>query len=317
MSGSMVSSTDLKHKALELGFMSVGVCEALPAPHLAAYEDWIAKGYHGSMEYLARHVPLKANPTELLPDAASIVAVALNYYQPNPAVPGEPHLATYALGRDYHRVIRGRLKKLAAWIEIEYPGSHNRACVDSAPILERDYAHMAGLGWFGKNTCLIDSKRGSWFFIGLLLTSVKFEADAPAVGACGTCRTCIEACPTGAIVFEEGRWQVDARSCVSYLTIEHEGEIAPDLRPGIGDWTFGCDICQSVCPFNQPRESQPLRASQTTEPDFLNRRQWPNLKQIQQIDEVQWDELTSGSAIRRTGLRGIRRNAEINLQNGC
>ena len=315
MSASILSSTDLKVKALDIGFTSVGVCDAVPAPHLAEYSQWIEKGYYGSMEYLARHVPLKANPAELLPEAASIVAVALNYYQPNSAVPGEPRIATYALGRDYHRVLRGKLKKLANWVEKEYPGSKSRACVDSAPILERDYAHTAGLGWYGKNTCLIDSKRGSWFFIGLLLTSVKFESDLPSVGGCGTCRACIDACPTGAIVFEDNRWQVDARSCISYLTIEHEGQVDPKISSKIGNWTFGCDVCQIVCPFNQPRESQPLRAAVTQEPDFLDRRVWPNLAQLRQVDQEEWDQLTRGSAIRRTGLAGIRRNAAINISN--
>jgi epoxyqueuosine reductase len=187
--------------------------------------------------------------------------------------------------------------------------------VDSAPIMERDFAQLAGLGWFGKNTMLINSRRGSWFFIGVLLTTVEFEPDESAVGGCGSCRECIDACPTGAIVHEDGRWQVDARSCISYLTIEHRGAIDPNLMPKMGEWTFGCDVCQEVCPFNAPRESQPERARETKVQDFLNRRPFPSLTELAMLDPKGWDELTQGSAIRRTGLDGLSRNAEINLRN--
>jgi epoxyqueuosine reductase len=268
------------------------------------------------MRYLEEHLPLKAHPEQLLTGVRSVVAVTLNYAQPNPPVPGQPRIAKYAQGRDYHKVLRGKLKRLGQWIELVEPGAVCRPCVDSAPVFERDYARLAGLGWFGKNTMLIDSKRGSWFFIGLLLTTAEFPADAPAEGGCGTCRRCIDACPTGAIVFRDGRWQIDARRCISYLTIEHRGEIAPELAAGMGDWTFGCDVCQDVCPFNQPRANQPLRAATTTEPDFLARREWPSLVELAQIAEPQWDEVTRGSPVRRTGVEGLRRNARINLENG-
>lgn len=303
----------LKERASALGFDLVGVCEPTPPPHLAAYERWLAKGYHGTMEYLARSVALRADPANLLPGVRSIVAVGLNYNRPNPPLPDRPRIARYALGRDYHRVLRGKLKRLASWIEETHPGAGNRACVDSAPILERDYAQLAGLGWFGKNTMLIHSRRGSWFVIGLLLTTAPFAPDEPAVGGCGTCRRCIEACPTGAIVFDE-HWQIDARRCVSYLTIEHRGEIEPTLEAGIGDWTFGCDVCQEVCPFNEPRPSQPLRATETTDPDFLRTCEWPPLEALAEIEADAWDALTQGRPVRRAGLDGLRRNARINLR---
>ena len=309
------SSTTVKSRARELGFDLVGVCEAIPAPHLDAYRDWLGRGFHGTMDYLVRHLPLKESPQHLLPGVRSIIAVGLNYNESNPVQPGQPRIASYALGRDYHKVLRNKLKKLALFLEKEYPGTSCRACVDSAPIFERDYANLAGLGWFGKNTCLIDSKRGSWFFIGLLLTTLKLEADEPAVGGCGSCHRCVDACPTGAIIFEGGRWQIDARACISYLTIEHHGEISPELAAKIGDWTFGCDICQSVCPFNVPRPSQPLRAIPTTEPELLKSREWPSLAELAQISEAKWDPLSAGTAIRRTGIEGIRRNAKFNLKN--
>ncbi|HWA84448.1 MAG TPA: tRNA epoxyqueuosine(34) reductase QueG [Fimbriimonadaceae bacterium] len=301
----MVDSEGLKKYSVSLGFDTVGVCSAAPPPHLDSYERWIGKGYHGAMEYLARHLPAKADPRKLLPDARSIVAVTLNYNQPNPKRNGYPRIARYALGRDYHKVIRTKLARLGKWIEGAYPGAQCRACVDSAPIMERDYAQMAGLGWFGKNTMLIDSKRGSWFFIGLLLTTVEFETDPPALGGCGSCRACVDACPSEAIVFEEGRWQVDARRCISYLTIEQKGAIELD----IAGWTFGCDICQEVCPFNEPRENQPLRARTTVEPDFLRATEWPSLERLRVIGDEEWDILTRGSALRRAGRDGLRRNA--------
>ena len=306
---------DLKETALTLGFHSAGVCDAIAPPHLEAYRRWIQRGHHGSMAYLQEHLPLKESPQTLLPGTQSIVAVALNYNQPNPVREGEPRIARYALGRDYHRVLRSKLKRLASWIEEAYPGTQTRACVDSAPILEREYANLAGLGFFGKNTMLIDPKRGSWFFLGLLLTTVRFTPDAPFVGGCGECTRCIDACPTGAILNLEGTWQVDARKCISYLTIEHRGQIEPELQPHMGSWTFGCDICQEVCPFNEERASQPLRATQTQEEGFLAARKWPTLSEMASLGEDGWDALTQGSAVRRTGREGLARNAAINLEN--
>lgn len=308
-------STALKAHALSMGFTTVGICDAAPSPGLRAYADWLAKGRHGSMGYLARSLDLRADPRALLPSCQSVIAVTLNYAQPNPPVPGHPRIATYALGRDYHKVLRSKLRKLESWLKAEHPGIETRACVDSAPILERDYAHLAGLGWFGKNTLLIDSRRGSWFFIGLLLTSAHFEPDVPSAGSCGNCMKCVEACPTGAIIQDDGRWQVDARRCISYLTIEHRGEIERELASKIGGWTFGCDVCQEVCPFNEPRGSQPLRAATATEPDFVPRLPWPSLQELAQISHEDWDGLTRGSAVRRTGYEGLRRNAQTNLEN--
>jgi len=268
---------------------------------------------HGEMEYMASSLPLRADLNSILPGVKSVIAVGLNYYQEPPV--SETKIARYALGRDYHKVIRGKLKKLAGVLSADFPDHQWRPAVDSAPIMEREYANRAGLGWFGKNTCLINSQRGSWFFIGTLLTTAKLPYDSPAQGGCGTCRACIDACPTGAIVQLDGNWQVDARNCISYLTIEKRGEFSELQAQQIGDWTFGCDICQEVCPFNQPRESQPLRAQITRELDFLNVRQFPELDQLTQLTDDQWDEISQSSPIRRARNEGISRNASANLKN--
>lgn len=299
--------------ALKAGCTNVGFCDAGPPKTIGAYREWIAQGRHGTMTYLKRHEEAKSDLANLLPGVQSVVVVTLNYNQPNPRMHEAPHIARYALGRDYHKVLRKKLKQVEGALREHDPKSQTRICVDSAPVLEREYAQRAGLGWFGKNTMLIDSKSGSWFVIGLVLTTTKITPDAPSEGGCGTCKKCIEACPTNAIIQQDGRWQVDARNCISYLTIEHKGEIDPHLAGKIAPWTFGCDVCQEVCPFNQERESQPERAPLTTVEDFLRKREWPSLNELATISADQWDVLTRGSPVRRTGLDGLRRIAHVGL----
>ncbi|MCW5936320.1 MAG: tRNA epoxyqueuosine(34) reductase QueG [Fimbriimonadaceae bacterium] len=306
---------EVVRRAQAEGFDLVGVCAAEAPATWPQYAEWVAKGFHGEMTYLAKSLDLRKDLEGLLPGARSVLAFALNYNQPNPPVNGVPRIARYALGRDYHKVLRSKLKRIGTWLE-ERETCRWRVCVDSAPILEREFAHRAGLGWFGKNSMLINSQRGSWFLIGLLLTSLSLEPDRPAIGGCGRCRACIDACPTGCIVFEDGRWQIEARRCISYLTIEKKGDIDPELKGLVGDWTFGCDVCQEVCPFNQPRQSQPLRAVPTREPGFLATRVWPTLERLRVIQPEEWDVLTQGSPVRRAGLEGLRRNARTNLENG-
>ena len=303
----LVESAGLKRIALDLGFTTVGVTAAIPIPQaLKSYHDWVSLGLHADMQYLADHEILKQDPKALLPSAKSVIVVSLNYYQ-EPQTPIK--IARYALGRDYHKVLRSKLKELAKRLSDRYPDSEFRACVDSAPLLERAYAQQAGLGWFGKNTMLIDSKRGSWFFIGVLLSSVEFQTDKPSVGGCGTCHKCIDACPTGAIVHRNDRWQIDSSQCISYQTIEKKGELEIDTH----GWVFGCDICQEVCPFNEVRVSQPLR-SETTEVEGFRQRSFPTLVELAQISFEDWDQLTQGSAIRRAGYEGLKRNAKVALK---
>ena len=310
-----LASDNLKSFVRGLGLQAVGIVNAEPAQSMDAYEAWLAAGLHGDMEYLARHAKLKRDPVELLPGVCSVIAVALNYNQSNGAQAGMPRIARYARGRDYHKVLRGKLKAVERYLTEGHPGASFRICVDSAPLLEREYAHLAGLGWFGKNTCLIDSRHGSWFVLGFLLTTLDFEPDSPAVGGCGTCRKCIDACPTGAIIHAGERWVIDSRRCISYLTIEKRGDFTTEEARMVGEWTFGCDVCQEVCPFNEPRQTQPLRGRETSVPDFLTAGAWPSLVELARIGEQEWDELTRGSPVRRAGMEGLRRNAVANLGN--
>lgn len=314
----MTLEARIKGAAADAGFMLCGICSTDAPSTQGFYERWVEAGFGEPMDYLRRHILLKSNLESVLPGARSVIAVALNYHQPNPVVKGQPRIAQYALGRDYHKVIPARLRSVVALLE----GHENRICVDSAPLLERELAQRAGLGWPGKNTMLINTRRGSWFVLGFILTTARLVPDEPAVGGCGSCRACIDACPTGAIQWWErasqdgeepmsGRWIVDARLCLSTLTIETKGPLpeGTDLH----GWTFGCDICQEVCPFNQERATQPERAPLTQVYDFLNKRTWPSLVELAQLSHEEWDELTRGSPVRRTGHEGLIRNAKAGL----
>lgn len=284
-----------------------GICPTVEPPHYAQYADWVDRGRHGSMSYLKSHLALKRDPGHLLEGARSIIVVAVNYAQEPPA---DPRIARYALGRDYHRVLRAKLIRIAQAL----PEGRHRICIDSAPLMERDFAQMAGIGWYGKNTMIINSRRGSWFVLGFLLTTLELPYSSPAEGGCGTCTRCIDACPTGAIIFAEDRWQVNAQDCISYLTIEHKGSFTDREAEQIGSWTFGCDICQEVCPFNSTRTTQPMRAAETSEPGF-RARSWPTTESLASISETDWDEITRGSPVRRAGHDGLIRNARANLKN--
>ena len=292
------------------GFEISGIADLRqPFAGHAHYENWLADGKHAGMDYLLRHAEARRSAEGVLPGAKSGLVVGKFYAQPHPAGPGQVKVARYALGRDYHNVLRQRLKKLLPALQAALPTAEFRICVDSAPLLEREMAQRAGLGWFGKNTMLIHSRRGSWFLIASVLTTAELEPSQPSVGGCGTCQACVKACPTGAIVQEEGRWQVDSRSCVSYWTIEHRGDIPAELAARFQGWTFGCDVCQEVCPFNQPRDSQPLRAAETADPDFLPRFAPPLRREVESWSEAQWDRFSLGSPIRRATFAGFRRNA--------
>lgn len=313
----MHKSDSLKRVALSEGFDTVGVCPSVEPPHIQAYFDWLNGGNHAGMSYMESSREQRSSPQALLPGAKSILAVSLNYNNGEGAANGNGKVARYAHGRDYHKVLKKKLHRIAEWAESEFPQIKTRACVDSAPILEREYASLAGLGWFGKNTCLIDSVRGSWFFIGLLLLDQEFEPDKPSVGSCGRCTACIDACPTGALVWNGGQVAVmDSSRCISYLTIEHSEEFTNEQANMLNGWVFGCDICQEVCPFNQPRESQPSRAEKTRETDFASRLESQLLDPnwLAEADDENLMTKFAGSALMRAVPNRLRRNARALLQ---
>ncbi len=290
------------------GFDRFGVSTAIPSEEsLQFYSQWLEEGFQADMEYMEAHLPLKADPDTLLPGVRSVLAFSLPYFQESHRPESEGKIARYALGKDYHKVIRKKLGRVVQHLESRFPEERHRICVDSAPTLDRVFAHQAGLGWFGKNTLLINSRTGSYFFIGLILTTLSLEPSEPSLGGCGTCQKCIEACPTGAIVRLGDRWAVDSRLCLSYLTIEHRAEFEDSVD--LYGWLYGCDICQEVCPFNQPRSSQPERRPVTTVEEFLRQKEFPTLVELANLSEGRWDEVTQGSPIRRAKAEGLRRNA--------
>lgn len=307
----MTLAESLKRRAREIGFDLVGIAAAGPAQSHTRYTDWIARGYHGRMAYLARPdaVARRADVRELLPQARSVVVVGMNYYQvpPSPLPPsageGVGAVARYAWGDDYHQVMAARLKQLAAFIETEIkrPLAH-KICVDTSAVLEREWAMRAGLGWIGKNTMLINPRAGSWFLLGELALDLELEEDAPfAADHCGTCTRCIEACPTRCILPDR---TLDASRCISYLTIELRGEIPADLQPLLGHWVFGCDVCQEVCPWN--RFARPSH-----DPAWTPRHAWLDLQECLAMTDEAFRARFAHSAIRRAKREGLARNAAI------
>ena len=280
----------------------------------AHLRSWLAEGLYGDMAWMARHGSKRSRPQELVPGTLRVVSVGLDYGPDShddawtTLADGErAYVARYALGRDYHKLMRNRLQKLAAQIAEDIGPFGFRVFVDSAPVLERALARNAGLGWIGKHTCLIDRDGGSWFFLGEIYLDLPLPVDAPATAHCGSCTRCIDICPTQAIVAPN---RLDARRCISYLTIEHEGAIPEELRPAIGNRIFGCDDCQLICPWNK-------FARRTDEPDFRarNRLDTASLAELFAWEEEEFLRRTEGSAIRRSGHRRWLRNIAVALGN--
>lgn len=294
----------VKAQARELGFDLVAVGPADPPEHGAAFRSWIEAGQAGTMEYLERRLEERLDPQRVLPGARSAVCVALNYHQGEATDPSWRPVARYAWGRDYHDVIGPRLERLARHLA-EAAGARSRGYVDTGPVLERDLAARAGLGWIGKNTMLLHPGLGSWFFIGVLLTTAELAHDAPLSDRCGSCRACLDACPTDAFV---APYVLDARRCISYLTIEHRGEIDPTLHRGMAGWQFGCDACQAVCPWNR-------KAPLARERDLYPRGSYPGAAAVSAMDDETIRARFRGTALLRARPSGLRRNAAIYLAN--
>ncbi|WP_455815454.1 tRNA epoxyqueuosine(34) reductase QueG [Pseudomonas graminis] len=304
---------DIKQWGLDLGFQQVGICNTdltLEEPRLQA---WLDKQYHGEMDWMARHGMMRARPHELLPGTLRVISVRMNYLPAKAAFastlknPRLGYVSRYALGRDYHKVLRNRLKKLGDMIRERCSEAQFRPFVDSAPLLERPLAAKAGLGWTGKHSLILNREAGSWFFLGELLIDLPLPVDQPVEENCGRCVACITTCPTGAIVEP---YTVDARRCISYLTIELEGAIPEEFRPLIGNRIYGCDDCQLICPWN--------RYGQLTDEDDFSPRavlHAPPLIELFAWDEAKFLRITEGSAIRRIGHLRWLRNIAVALGN--
>ena len=304
-----MTPTAIKEKAYELGFELAGIAPIAPSPEADFYPDWLERGFAGEMKYLARQAASKMDPRSLLPGARSVIVCAMNYQTDRELTEFDPDRAwvsRYAWGEDYHAVLRARLEKLADWLR-QAAGAGVRVYVDTGPLLERVHAKYAGVGWFGKNTCIIDEKMGSWLFLGCILTDLETDYDVPAPDRCGSCTRCIDACPTDAILEP---YVLDSNRCISYLTIELRGAIPEDLREGVGHHLFGCDICQDVCPWNR-------RAPISTEPAFEAREALfrPELEQLLELDEEGWRALIRRTAMKRAKVRGLLRNLMVVVGN--
>ena len=350
-------TTRLLEQARRIGFDAAGVAGVRASDHGAFYQNWLARGHHGDMAYLARPdaVHRRTHPDEAWPEVRSALVVAHGYAPPGdagsagPAAHGSPTgratsgdpargvIARYTRGRDYHKVVKAKLLELLRWLEgevgRELPTA--RAYVDTGPVLERELARRAGLGWFGKSTMLIHPRRGSYFFLGSLLTELELEPTDPfEKDHCGTCNACVDACPTGALLGRDaaGAPMMDATRCISYLTIEQRGPIPAELRPLMGNRVYGCDICQEVCPFtgsfSKPSPEPAYAARAPGEPPFGVQLEpgsssshpgtgSPSLIELLEtaLDEAAWDSFSRGSAIRRAGRAGFARNVCVGLGN--
>ena len=305
---------EIKRWSAELGFQRTGVSDVDLGTVEARLDAWLAAGFHGSMHYMQRHGTKRTRPDELVPGTLRVVSVGMDYLPESQSSAcglidheTKAYVSRYALGRDYHKVLRGRLRRLARRIEAAVGEFGYRVFVDSAPVMEKPLAERAGLGWIGKHTNLIDKNRGSWFFLGELYTDLPLPVDEPASDHCGSCRACIDVCPTDAIV---APYQLDARRCISYLTIESKTSIPLEFRKAIGNRIYGCDDCQLFCPWNK-------FAKPTDESDFAPRHGLDDvaLTELFGWSETTWLEKTEGSAIRRIGYERWLRNIAVALGN--
>jgi epoxyqueuosine reductase len=312
---SALTSDAVKAQAAALGFDLCGICRPQAYPELAFLDTWLERGYAGEMGYMARTAGRRRDVRHVLPSTRAVIVTATNYNSPRPysttiADPGTARISRYAWGDDYHDVIGQRLDALVGWMRQRAAASFEaRAYVDTGPVQERVYAQHAGLGWIGKNTCLISFKRGSWLFLSVILVSLDLEADPPATDHCGSCTRCIEACPTGAIV---DPYVLDARRCLSYLTIEQRGPIPEEFRAAAGTHIYGCDICQDVCPWN--RAPLVAHAAPWQPRAALDQ---PAIADLWRRSDDELRTMLKGSPMKRAKLAGLRRNLAVALGNSA
>jgi epoxyqueuosine reductase len=309
----MLSSESIKQKAGDLGFDACGIAPAADLPELRFLGEWLGHGYAGTMSYLSRSAARRADVRHVLPSARTVIATAINYntdrqYSTECRDPRRAHVARYAWGDDYHEVMMTRLEALLAWMRGASPEPFEaRAYVDTGPVQERVYAQHAGIGWIGRNTCVINPRLGSWTFLGEIICSLPLDVDVPALDQCGTCMLCLEACPTQALV---APGVLDATRCVSYLTIELRDPIADALHAAVGTHVYGCDICQEVCPWNAVAPASP-------DPAWQARPAWDraDVETLDGMSDRELEEALEGSAMRRAKVSGLRKNLAVALEN--
>jgi epoxyqueuosine reductase len=296
----------IREIARDCGFELAGVAPALPADDDAnAFLEWVARGMAGSMAYLTDHrATIRRDPRSLLASAKSVICVGKVYKQPT----ATPHIAQYAVTEDYHGIMKQGLEELARRLKTEYGDFEYRAFVDTAPLLERSYARLAGLGWVGRNTCLINQELGSWLFLGELVTSLALPLGRPAADRCGTCTRCIDACPTQALTEGGLRTVLDATRCISYYTIEHRGSIPESWRAPLGEWIFGCDICQDVCPWN-------TRAPETLDARFTSAVIGASLEELADLSPDEFRARFRNTPVWRAKYSGFIRNVAVAMGN--
>jgi epoxyqueuosine reductase len=300
-----ISATSIKEFARTLGFIRVGIAPVQPNPESTFFNEWLSRGYAGEMHYLERGASARMDPSTLLSGVRSVIVCAIHYNTDLPRTSVDrlrAWVSRYAWGADYHDTVKPRLNELARWIQEQAP-ARTRVYVDTGPVNERVFAKYAGIGWFGKNTCIIDEKAGSWLFLGCILTDLSLDTDAPVPDRCGSCNRCIDACPTDAIL---APYVLDSRKCISYTTIELRGEIPASDRDGVGLHLYGCDICQDVCPWNR-RAPVSLNKEFQPKPGLF----WPEIEQLLHNDEAAWEELIRGTAMRRAKVKGLLRNLMV------
>jgi len=310
----MLTSAAIKQQAREIGFDVCGIAPAADFPELKFFREWIDRGYAGEMEYLRRSADRRADVRDVVAGARSVIVTATVYnvdrpYSTECADPLRAHVARYAWGDDYHDVIEQRLDRLLGWMREHSPQPFDaKRYVDTGPVQERVYAQHAGIGWIGKNTCVIHPTLGSWLFLGEIICSLPLEPDPPALDQCGTCTLCLEACPTDALA---APGVLDATRCISYLTIELRGAIPQALQSAVASHVYGCDICQEVCPWN-------ASAPASDDPAWQPRAAW-DMRTIVELSRMSDDDLRAamrGSAMRRTRVAGLRRNIAVAAHNG-
>ena len=290
----------IKNTAKDLGFLSCGISKAeFLEEEAPRFEKWLNEQKHGQMAYMENHYDKRLDPRLLVPGAKSVVSLLLNYYTDEHQLEGAPKISKYAYGTDYHFVIKEKLKQLFQILQEEIGEINGRVFVDSAPVMDKAWAERSGLGWMGKNTNLINKKVGSFFFIAEMILDLKLDYDAPVTDHCGTCTACIDSCPTEALT----PYNIDASRCISYLTIELKDQIPSEFQNKMDDWSFGCDICQDVCPWNRfsKPHNEPLFEPRTELLEFTK-------KDWEELTEATFDTIFKNSAVKRTRYQGLKRN---------